>query len=216
MHSPTSSRATHVRASGLAFALASTVFLCAAAQAQRPGASPRTPTDTGATTGACAVSAYILPPAEPAVRAMPRRSGAVVGRLKTAHYDVDDIEGADVTIVELRDGWARIAAASAWNEVTHDIPAGWVETRHLAFVLQTELGFAAPDPDSAIAYSAEDWISSRQVRRYLGCRGEWLHLTVRDERGKPRTGWFRGACSNQRTTCDGTYGDYRTPVEPAD
>lgn len=212
MHSPASSRAAHVPARGLALALASTVCVCAAAQAQRPGASPQTPTATDP----CAVSAYILPPAEPVVRATPSRSGAVVGRLKAAHYDVDDIEGADVTIVELKDGWARIAAASAWNEVTHDIPAGWVQTRHLAFVLQTELGFVAPDPGSAVAYSAEDWISSDRVRRYLGCRGEWLHLTLRDERGEPRTGWFRGACSNQRTTCDGTYGDHRTPVEPAD
>ncbi|MBP6748708.1 MAG: hypothetical protein KA144_03630 [Xanthomonadaceae bacterium] len=215
MHSPVSSRAAYVRAGGLILALASTVFVCAAVQAQRPGASARASADAAASTDACSVPAYILPPAEPLVRAAPSRSGAVVGRLNTAQYDADDIEGANVTIVEIKDDWARIAAASASNDVTHDIPAGWIETRHLAFVLQTDLGFVAPDPDSAIAYSAEDWIPSDRVRRFLGCRGEWLHLTVRDDRGKRRTGWFRGACSNQRTTCDGTYGDHRTLVEPA-
>ncbi|TXI51540.1 MAG: hypothetical protein E6Q50_00145 [Lysobacter sp.] len=200
---------SRVRAGIVAVVMASTVFACSGVQAQRDATS-------AAPADACAVSAYIVRPAEPAVRATPNRSGAVVGRLRAVRYDADDIEGAEVAVVDIRNGWARIAAASARNEAAHDIPAGWVETRHLGFVLQTEAGFAAPDPGSAMVYSAEDWIPSDRVARYLGCRGEWLHLTVRDARDQRRTGWFRGACANQRTTCDGTFGDRRRTDAAAD
>lgn len=155
----------------------------------------------------CSIEAYARLPNEPRVRAAPSRKAAVVGRLRATRYDADDIEGAYVTVVAIRDGWAEIADAPAPNDLAHPVPGGWVPTEALGLILQTRLGFAAPSPTSAVVYRDDDDIGRDRIRDFLGCSGEWLHLRIRGQDRKPVSGWFRGACANQRTSCDGAQGD---------
>lgn len=161
----------------------------------------------------CSIQAYAQPPHDHRVRAAPNRKAATVGRLRATRYDADDIEGAYVTIVALDNGWAKIADAPAPNELAHPVPGGWVPIDALGLNLQTRLGFAAPNPGSAVVHRDEDDIGRERIQRFLGCSGEWLHLRIRSLDGRPVAGWFRGACANQRTSCDGVPGDWAPATE---
>lgn len=183
-----------------ATALALAAGLAPGAWAQ--GAAPNVPT------ASCSIEAYARSPGEPVVRAAPQREAAAVGRLRATRYEADDIEGAYVTVIAIENGWAKIAEAPAPNELAYPVPGGWVRADELGLSLQTRLGFAAPDSASAVVHRARDDIGRERIRRFLGCSGEWLHLRIRDLDGRPITGWFRGACANQRTTCDGVPGDF--------
>lgn len=197
------------RAGGGARASAVALALLAPAAIQAQDAAPTAPA------ASCSIQAYAQPPQDHRVRAAPDRKAATVGRLRATRYDADDIEGAYVTVVALENGWAKIADAPAPNELAHPVPAGWVPTDTLGLVLQTRLGFAAPNPASAVVHREEDDIGRRRIQRFLGCSGEWLHLRIRGLDGRSVTGWFRGACANQRTSCDGVPGDWPPAAESA-
>lgn len=139
------------------------------------------------------------------VYAAPRRNAAARGELLLSRDEEGHRKGAYVTIADIDQGWALVTGVMSWDNMTEG-PEGWVETRHLRFVLQTHSGFAAPDPQARIVVTAPNWLTPAQIRTLEDCQGKWIKAAVRIQR-KTRSAWFRGACANQETTCDGSVGD---------
>ena len=148
-----------------------------------------------------------------AVHEAPELSSPVLGALIRGENGTDDEGlGAEFTIVEAKDGWVRIAGVTGIDGVGPGGPEGWIDGAYVRFVAQAELGFAAPDAGSDVAYANQNWPFAQAV---LDCSGEWAQIRfdlVQDGAEDwvalgQTTAWVRGACSNQRTTCDGVYGD---------
>lgn len=155
--------------------------------------------------GQCSVPAYASAGRKPIkVFEAPRGSADTLGYLPVSKDEDGKRKGAYVTIVSMQQGWALIADAASWDN-SEQGPNGWVEARHLRLALQTSLGFASPNPDSTIVV-ATDWLMPNQILKLEDCEGEWVKARVLTK-GQGRSGWFRGACANQETTCDGVVGD---------
>lgn len=154
----------------------------------------------------CSIPAFADPDARPiAIRSTHDRHGKRVGTLPLSWSEDGQRKGAYMTIKKLESGRALISDVVSWDNIT-TAPSGWVEARHLRFVLQTFRGFADKDHLSPVVLTLDDWLFPRQIRQLAECDGEWVKAVVRIE-GHNRTAWFRGSCANQETTCDGLVGD---------
>jgi predicted amino acid-binding ACT domain protein len=123
----------------------------------------------------------------------------------------DSARSAEFTIVEMRDGWARVENVVSFD-LTQTAPPGWINGELIWFVAQTEVAFTAPDAASEVVWSGDHWPVARAV---LDCDGDWALIRFDNVQlvnsdfvslGEV-TGWVRGVCMLQETTCDGTYGD---------
>lgn len=152
------------------------------------------------------------------VRAAPSANAAILGRLPTARYEAEferDMRSG-FAIVEVRDGWVRIREAYDPAGKALDLPEGWISARHVGFDLQTDKAFAEPDPTSAVV--AKTRFTNGVERRFAwrdlaGCRGAWVRMTFTGADGVEKSGWARGVCNSQETSCDGAKGDSLTAEE---
>ncbi len=121
--------------------------------------------------------------------------------------------GTGFRVTEMQNGWARIADVVSVDG-TATGPDGWIDGRHIAFEAQTEVAFAAPDAAADVVWAGEQWPFAQGL---LDCDGAWalIRFDAIQMSGGQRvvtgsvTGWVRGVCGNQLTTCDGTFGDRR-------
>jgi hypothetical protein len=141
----------------------------------------------------------------------PRVGSEPAGVLPAPDPD-DEMQGrmsAEFNVVEARGGWFRIENGGPWIADASIPPppgvSGWISGRHIDFILQTHMGFAEPDPASAVRYRNRD-LDEIDILVPLDCRGEWVKLLFSDQ-GEVREGWFRGICEIQETSCDMAPGD---------
>ena len=161
----------------------------------------------------CSVPAYASPERKPVkVYSAPGKSADILGFLPVSEDEDGTRKGAYVTIVSMQRDWALVADTAAWDN-SEQGPHGWVEARYLRFALQTNHGFASPNPESTIMVTT-DWLMPSQIRKLEDCYRDWVLVTAKTG-GKAHKAWFRGACANQETTCDGVTGDsIRVSVRP--
>ena len=147
---------------------------------------------------ACDVKLNVTDP-DPAglnVRAEP--AGRVIGTLRAKNQWVQ------VHVTGDAGGWMRIDGATLYDdalpegEKTVFTGVGFVSTGMLG--TETLNGrarlLAEARDDARLLYQAPDDTDKAPMVQVLGCSGGFLQLRV----GKI-TGWTRGFCSNQRTTC---------------
>lgn len=125
------------------------------------------------------------------------------------HDEMGGRMAAEFGVAEARGGWFRIENGGQWLADHSNPPppgiSGWISGRHVRFALQTHMGFAEPNPRSAIRYRSRDG-DEPDALVSLDCRGEWVKLLFSQD-GEVREGWFRGVCANQETSCDMPPGD---------
>jgi hypothetical protein len=196
----------YIRTATLALLLIAAPFAAAAQGSDRP--ENQAP---------CAIEAYAAPYGKPVkIHAAPRRDAAMRGTLPLSRDEEGRAKGAYVTITAIDGRWAKVTGVTAWDYDNNTAsPDGWVEARHLRMVLQTHSGFAAPDPQSRVMVAAPDWLMPGQIKQLEDCRSNWVKVAVRSS-GRRISAWFRGACANQETTCDGTMGDPLPASRPDD
>jgi hypothetical protein len=122
------------------------------------------------------------------------------------HSTIDDegsVFGAYVTVTEMQDGWAHVTDIVSWSD-ENTAPDGWINGDDILFTAQTDVMFAAPDPVSAVVWQLNDY---SYIKALLDCDGEWAKVIIRTDNEVDFTGWVRGICAIQETTCDGTFGD---------
>jgi hypothetical protein len=153
----------------------------------------------------------------PVVRAAPSFAAPIIGRM--THQlppGEDEYRGVDILVTAISGDFVKIEPVKADAEYgIAATPGGWLPFGDVYFVMQTSAGFARPDPESRQVYAIDDWVYRNMIVRLLDCRGEWLKLVVSEnyeEDGEHRspplvTGWFRGFCGVEETTCDGVKGD---------
>jgi len=167
---------------------------------------------------ACAIPAYSVGNLgiSIAVHEAPGIGSPVLGVLLPGEKGTDDDGlGAEFTIAEAKDGWVRIVGVTGIDGIGPGGPEGWIDGAYVRFVAQTDLGFAAPDAESDVVYTARTAPGWPFAQAVLGCSGDWVQIRFDVLQDSPQdwmalgqtTAWVRGACSNQRTTCDGVYGD---------
>jgi hypothetical protein len=153
-------------------------------------------------------------PAGLRVHAGPDLASPEIGRLPAAIAG-DDRYAPNFNIVDVRDGWVKIADAD-----DNDNPGkprtvfrgtGWVHGSHVVFTVQSEVGRAAPSPRARVVVKASDWLgdAGERVQPILDCSGGWARLryTIPAEARtlvglRYGVAWFGGICGNQYTTCD--------------
>ena len=143
---------------------------------------------------------------EPAILSAPSPDAAVLGSMPMVEDPERGPMGAEALIVEIRDGYADLRRVVAWSDPDRTAPDGWVDAAELGFVVQTEKGFAQPDPSSEVVWQGQDWIYTDMIDTLLACEGEWVALQMVDAK-TPDPVWVRGVCNGQETTCDGVQGD---------
>ena len=162
------------------------------------------------------------------VRAGPSPDAPIVGVLPPPAYDPDMERtfATEFVVVEAKNGWFRITHASRFSdegepaygsrypenrERPSGLPSGWIDGRYVTFGLETGKAFAEPDPSSRVV--AREWKGSRveypfPARHPSDCQGRWVKMLVTPEGGPETSGWVRGICRLQETTCAGSGGDY--------
>jgi len=157
----------------------------------------------------CNLEAYVADrdPAGTNIRSEPNAGSRVLARLSHLEEQGEDY-GAQVTILEIRDGWARIDRA--WfadygsGGRTLFQGRGWIATSLLGFTINTDALKAAPSPKAPIVFAmtGHGWgPDSVTVSRIFDCSGSFARLAVRTPDGRHGTGWANGLCGNQVTTC---------------
>lgn len=150
-------------------------------------------------------------PWDVAIHAGPSLDSAVIGVAPRAAQGSDyEGFGADFSVVEMKDGWARIANLQD-ADGNHFKTEGWIDGAYVQFVPQTEVAFAVPDQTGPVVWSGSDPFSNA----LLDCHGEWalIRFDLVDTDGQvwlasgQQIGWVRGICASQTTTCDGLIGD---------
>ena len=155
-----------------------------------------------------------------AVHEGPSLTSPVKGVLVKGKTGTDDEGlGAEFLVVEMVDGWARIAQVTGPDGIGPGGPEGWIDGGYILFVAQTVHGFAAPDRASPQLYpdptAEQDNVFWPYAQALLDCTDDWarIRFDVMVPAGHETvslgqtTAWVRGACSNQRTTCEGLSGD---------
>ena len=152
------------------------------------------------------------------IRAEPRASSAILGRLPVIENAHHEKIAADVHVIGVRNGWFLIedAGYGAYDLPEKLLPVyagrGWVSGKLLTTTLQTSTLKAAPDENAADVVDS-GWFDATAI---LDCKGDWLRietpLSTKDRALKPRLssdgpkdavrGWGQRSCTNQRTTCD--------------
>lgn len=153
-------------------------------------------------------------PAGLRVHAGPGFATPEIGRLPAAIVG-DDHYAPNFHIVDVRDGWVKIADADDTDNPGKPRPVfrgtGWVHASRVVFTVQSETGRAGPSVRAKVVVKASDWLgdAGERVQPIVGCSGGWARLRytipadARTLTG-PRSGvaWFGGICGNQHTTCD--------------
>jgi hypothetical protein len=176
----------------------------AVALASAGAAASASPAQDGAR---CTVAGFVSADGPAEVRSGPGRTFPVAGLITARDPQAELNRPAHFDAVEARDGWFRVENAAPWsasNDAVRGV-SGWLDGRAVGFSLQTHLGFAEPDPASAIRWRSRSMEEPATVAA-LDCRGEWVKLLFRDA-GETREGWFRGVCGNPDTSCDMPPGD---------
>jgi hypothetical protein len=156
---------------------------------------------------ACSFEAYTL--ADPAVEVQimdgPSADATVLGIAPQFQPEGEDlIFGAEFTVTGMQDGWARVRNVTDWNRDA-TAPDGWIRGDLIRFVAQTETAFAWPDAGSAVIWQSTDiWPTAFALH---DCVGDWAEISFRDDEPQTVTGWVRGICGVQETSCDGVQGD---------
>ena len=160
-----------------------------------------------------------------AVRKAPSDDAPIAGRLAPPHVsddtDASSIDGwrAEFEITGYRDGWFRIANATAPGAAYDDPPpedfprtysgSGWVRATEVA-AAYANTGMPVPQllqypnvdaqplpPGEAAAGYDGDLAIDTPVMRLHACSANWALTTSRDG----QRGWWRGTCSDQATNC---------------
>jgi hypothetical protein len=155
----------------------------------------------------CTVSGFVAVQGPVHARVGPGPAFAVAGTIPDRDPDADLDRPASFDVIEARDGWFRIENGAPWSASGEPAAAvaGWLSGREVAFSLQTYLGFAEPDPSSAIRWRSRTMDEPRAIAA-LDCRGEWVKIRFSDGT-ELREAWFRGVCGNPDTSCDMPPGD---------
>lgn len=165
----------------------------------------------------CDFNAWSIDRAGQPVHASPSGDSAVIGRLTAygRHYPLEDEyeTGTSFDVIAARDGWFYVAnverpleeAGADESGRAGDPIEGWIEGAGIQFEIQSQKGFARPDPRAELVWSGEDGFVHRM--RLIDCSGEWARIAWAAPNGE-RQGWFRGICGSQWTTCDGAGGDF--------
>jgi hypothetical protein len=170
----------------------------------------------GRADGLCNFRAYTqsVPPKQVAIHAGPSADTPVLGMAPVEPPGSNFAEfGSEFRVVKMQDGWAYVTDVTSFYRTVVG-PDGWIDGREVAFVAQTEMVFARPDAASGQVWSGENWPYPAAV---LDCDGDWAQIVFEDFEfvGADRvakgmvTGWLRGICSIQETSCDGTFGDHQ-------
>lgn len=180
--------------------VAQLVILCFAG----PALAERACTVPGFSEDDDAVEVHIL--------AAPAEDAAILGIAPRLVPEGEDFaRSAEFDITEMQNGWARVENVTSFDQ-TVQASSGWIYGDLIWFVAQTEKAFTAPDSAAEVVWSGENWPVARAV---LDCAGEWALIRFDDvawvgddlvSQGEV-TGWVRGICSLQETTCDGVEGD---------
>jgi hypothetical protein len=173
--------------------------------------------------GLCNFRAYsrAVLPDQVAIHAEPSAGSAILGPAPVEPPGTEFAEfGAEFHVVEMRDGWAKVTGATSF-ERTATGPDGWIDGRQIAFEAQTQIAFAAPDAGSERVWSGDNWPYPTAV---LDCDGDWALIVFEDYEfvdvfendefvavdrvvNGLVTGWVRGICAAQETSCEGKAGD---------
>jgi len=165
----------------------------------------------------CNFDAYSTDRAGHIVRAAPTANARVVGRLTAygRHYPAEDDTdyGTSFDVIAARNGWFYIINVerpideAGPNETgrVRDPIEGWIRGAGISFEVQSEKGFTRPNRRARTIWSGNNGFP--YPRRLLDCSGEWAQVSWTN-RGRSATGWFRGICGSQWTTCDGAGGDF--------
>lgn len=189
-----------------------------------PALAVKVPADQQHQAKACALSPVTWVREDrlkPAVRSTPSYSAPIIGTIAPERLPDEPEEtayrGVDIVTTHVAGGWVRIdAVAGDAQRGIAAAPAGWLNLRDVYFTMQTSKGFARPDARSRVVFATDDWIYRPMINAVLDCQGEWLKLVIQenyDENAEDNlharftTGWFRGFCGIEETTCDGAHGD---------
>ncbi|HEX8525459.1 hypothetical protein [Allosphingosinicella sp.] len=155
----------------------------------------------------CTVSGIVASEGPVVVRTAPGPASPAAGTLPPPDPQAELDRPASFNIAEARGGWFRVENAAPWSMSPLERPglSGWISGRDVGFSLQTHMGFAEPDPASAVRYRSRH-MNEPDTLAALDCRGEWVKLLF-SEGGELRQGWFRGVCDNPDTSCDMPPGD---------
>jgi hypothetical protein len=140
----------------------------------------------------------------PAIHAGPSADTPQIGIAPHTTAEGDDfVFGAYVTVTAMQNGWAHVTNVVDWN-YEKSAPDGWIDGADIAFIAQTDVMFARADPASQVIWSGPD---QPYAKALLDCDGQWAKITFTNEAAEDHTGWVRGICAIQETTCDGVRGD---------
>jgi hypothetical protein len=164
-----------------------------------------------------------------AVRAEPAPDAKLLGYLPVLSPAQEERPNVEFDVVAVRAGWLKIDPLADPVELDADgrplpsrtVPqgAGWIAAEAAQVGIQSAIGYARSDADSAVIVDlGDDWLTDMGTLEAIrGCAGPWLlieyqlvhsrsatgallDLPVKTQ--KKETAWFRGICSNQATTCD--------------
>ena len=157
----------------------------------------------------CTLQAYVSDndPGGTNVRAAPDAGSRVVARLYR-HAEEGEDYGAQISIVEMRDGWARIDRAwfadygSGGKALFKG--SGWVSARLIGIAANANALRNAPATDAPVILklTGKGWgPDSVAISQLIDCRGDFAKIAVRTPDGHQATGWADHMCGNQVTTC---------------
>ena len=182
-----------------------------------PAAVASQPRDVERPARTCHFDAWSIDRAGQPVHAGPSADTPAVGRLTAygVHYPREGEEeiGTSFDVIAARDGWFYIANVERPLEEpggdergrASDPIEGWIEGAGIEFSIQSQKGFARPNPRAELIWSGEDGFT--HAMRLIDCSGEWARIAWTGQ-GREYVGWFRGLCGSQWTTCDGAGGDW--------
>jgi hypothetical protein len=122
---------------------------------------------------------------------------------------------AGFTVTGSKDGWFSIKNASddetLVGKKARQIYAGkgWIHGSQVQAVIQTRKAFKEPNEKSPIVKTFDaDFTAEPGPIRFKACSGEWVLVEAENYKEKAAwTGWVRGVCGLQETSCEGLIGD---------
>ena len=139
------------------------------------------------------------------VRNAPTKNAKIIDIL-IPYYQFDEIKGTDLIIQDIKNDYAKVFYRDYAKRTLSKI--GWIETKTLAFNVQSEVAYSYPNIKAFPVYHGEsEQIYHGNIDKIHACKNEWLQITFKPDNQKPIKAWTRGICANQETTCEGLLGD---------
>ena len=114
--------------------------------------------------------------------------------------------GARFTVVEMRNGWARVTDVTDWSGAVPG-PDGWINAINVALAPQTNLAFDVASPASKVLWEGPEWPKAEVL---IDCKGEWGKVLIRSPDGTGSVNaWVRGFCGDPTIPCEGVTGDIK-------